>query len=156
MNLYSRFQDLVQRLMFFRTNQSKIRVWFLVVVALILGFGVSAALEANKGRKSWPEMVSFGVVYALVLLSVLLDSSRIRSVGPTKRFSADKNISVAIILINSSAILLANIFGSWKFLLYVILLIDVALLVLKFGWKDFRKKSSASLTIPNARTTSKH
>lgn len=146
--LFTHAKNLTWRLLLIEPGQGKLRNSIVLPVVVAVGFALSFALRGSNARFPWPASILVGVLFALVLFGFLYDARQIRTVGPAKRFSKDRNIQSGIILLNSGMLLLHNVIGHTTLWLYTVLLLDVVLFAVRFGWIGRKHRSIQDPSIP--------
>lgn len=146
--LFTHAKYLTWHLLLIEPGQGKLRKSIVLPVVVVLGFAISFALRGSNAKFPWPASILIGVLFALVLFGFLYDARQIRTVGPAKRFSKDRNILVGIIELNSGWLLLKNVIGHTTLALYVVLALDLVLLAVRFGWIGYKHRSIPNPSIP--------
>lgn len=141
-------KNLTWRILLLEPSQGKLRNSRVLPTVLVLGFALSIALRGSNVGTPWPALILFGVLYALFLFGYVYDTRKIRTVGPSKRFSMDRNIMTGIIILNSGVILLQNAIGHRTLVLYTVLVLDVVLFSVRFGWIRRKREPVRNPLIP--------
>ncbi|HEY5111511.1 MAG TPA: hypothetical protein VII67_04190 [Acidimicrobiales bacterium] len=154
--LYTRAKNFTWRVIFMQPGDGKFQAGVLIPIAVIVGIAVTSFSGwPINGHKAWPAEVLIGVLFAFVVFGVIHDSHRIRTYGPAKRFSKDRLIPVAVILISTLPIIFHNEIGHTTLLLYVVLSLDLILFAYKFGWVGRRLSSINGPSTPVVRGNTK-
>lgn len=154
--LFTHAKNLTWRLLLINQGQGQLRNSIVLPVVLVLGFAISFVLRSTNASFPLPASILMGVLYALFLFGYLYDARRIRTVGPSKRFSMDRNIMTGVILLNSGTVLLHHVIGHTTLLLYMVLILNVVLLFMRYGWIGRKHKSSHDSSTPVVRENSIH
>lgn len=153
--IFTRLNNLTWRVILTQPGEGKFKAGVLIPIAVTVGVAAVSLVWPISGRPPWPAEVLIGVLFVFVLFSLVQDSYRIRTDGPAKRFSKDRNVTSGFMLLNSGWLLSKNVIGHKTLAFYVILSLDLLLFAYKFGWIGSKRESVGEPTINSPHGNSK-